>query len=339
MINIQKISKIINGNIEGNNQLSIKGICDIQNSHQNYITYISSSKYEKYFHNSKASAFIVNQNFKLNVKDKTIIRVNRPDLSFIKVIDLFYPKQNSNNNIHPSAIISKKSSLGKNINIGPYSVIESNVTIKDNVYIQSNTYIGKNAIIGENSIINSNVTIYHDVNIGKNCLLDAGTVVGADGFGLVTDDLGRHHKMPHIGKVIINDNVWIGANCCIDRGTLSNTEIGIGTKLDNLIQIAHNVKIGSNCRISGQTAIAGSTIIEDNVTIAGQVGIIDHLTIGKNSIIASKTAVFESLRTNSFVSGIPARPHKNRLRQEVIIKQLPEILIRLRELEKKSSTC
>ena len=144
----------------------------------------------------------------------------------------------------------------------------------------------------------------------------------------------KHYKIPHIGSVSIGNNVWIGSNCSIDRGKLNNTVIGSGSKLDNLIHIAHNVVIGKNCLMAAQVGIAGSTIIEDNVTLAGQVGVVGHLTIGKDSIVASKAAVYQSLKAGSYVSGIPARPHKNRLRQDVIINQLPEILNRLRKLEK-----
>jgi UDP-3-O-[3-hydroxymyristoyl] glucosamine N-acyltransferase len=141
--------------------------------------------------------------------------------------------------------------------------------------------------------------------------------------------------MPHIGGVVLEDSVWIGSNCCIDRGTLSNTIIGKGSKLDNLIHIAHNVQIGKNCIIAGQTGIAGSTILEDNVTLAGQVGIVGHLTIGKGSIVAAKSAVYQSIDPGSFVSGIPARHHNERLRQDIIINQLPDILNRIRKIEKK----
>ena len=155
--------------------------------------------------------------------------------------------------------------------------------------------------------------------------------------GLISEK-NTHYKIPHIGSVCIGNNVWIGSNCSIDRGTLSNTVIGSGSKLDNLIHIAHNVIIGKHCLMAAQVAIAGSTNIEDNVTLAGQVGVTGHLTIGKGSIVASKSAVYKSLEPDSFVSGIPARPHKNRLRQEVIINQLPSILHRLRKLEKEIST-
>jgi UDP-3-O-[3-hydroxymyristoyl] glucosamine N-acyltransferase len=162
-------------------------------------------------------------------------------------------------------------------------------------------------------------------------------VIGADGFGLTSDN-NTHYKIPHIGSVLIGNNVWIGSNCSIDRGTLRNTVIGSGTKLDNLIQIAHNVKIGKNCLMAAQVAIAGSTTIGDNVTLAGQVGIIGHLTIGRDSVVASKSAVYKSLKAGSFVSGIPARSHKNRLRQDIIVTQLPNILNRLRKLEKELFT-
>ena len=143
--------------------------------------------------------------------------------------------------------------------------------------------------------------------------------------------------MPHIGRVVLEDSVWIGSNCCVDRGTLSNTIIGEGSKLDNLIHIAHNVQIGKNCILAGQVGIAGSSILEDNVTLAGQVGIVGHLTIGKGSIVAAKSAVYQSLEPDSFVSGMPARQHKNRLRQDVVINQLPDILNRMRKLEKEFS--
>ena len=271
-------------------------------------------------------------------KDKTLIRVENPALSFIDVIHMFYPKKQISHGIHPQATIAENVRLGNNVDIGPNTIIEKGVKIGNSSRIGAGSFIGDNANIGENTNISPNVTIYHNTNIGNNCIVDSGTVIGADGFGLVTEK-NTHHKMPHIGTVQIKDNVWIGANCCIDRGTFDDTIINEGTKLDNIIQIAHNVQIGKNCRISGQTAIAGSSILEDNITIGGQVGIIDHLTIGKDSIIAAKSAVFESIKSGSFVSGIPAKNHKNRLRQEVVINQLPEILNRLRKLEKELLNC
>ena len=221
----------------------------------------------------------ISNNFKNSQKEKTIIRVKNPALSFIDIIHMFYPDKKNYGGIHSSAIVDKNVKLGNNVEIKANAVIENGVKIGDTVQIGSGTFIGKNTVIGNGSSISSNVSIYHNITIGTNCIIDSGTVIGSDGYGLISDN-NEHYKIPHIGSVSIGNNVWIGSNCCIDRGTLTNTIIDEGTKLDNLIQIAHNVKIGKNCRISGQTAIAGSSILEDNIAIGGQVGIIDHLHIG-----------------------------------------------------------
>ena len=333
MFTISQIAKIINGKIDGDPNLKIHGVCDIKDGKPNFLSYLTSEKYKESFIKSNVTAVIVNKKINIKKGDKTLIYVDSPENKFIDIINLFYPKETISDNIHSNANIANSVTMGKNVNIAANVVIDEDVIIGDNIKIGAGVYIGKDTIIQNNCIIYPNVTIYHNIKIGIGCIIDSGSVIGSDGFGLVEDN-NSFKKMPHIGGVVIKNNVWIGANCCVDRGTLGNTIIGEGTKLDNLIQIAHNVKIGKNCRISGQTAIAGSTIIEDNVTLAGQVGIIDHLNIGTGSIVASKSAVYQSLEPNSFVSGIPARNHKERLRQDVVINQLPEILNRIRKLEK-----
>ena len=337
MFSISEIADAVQGKIEGDPNLRIKGVCDIQDSQSGYISYILPGKYENFIDNTKATALLTNNSIKVDRKDKTLIRVKNPALSFIDIIHMFYPEKKSCGAIHPSAIIAKNVKLGNKVEIAPHTVIENGVKIGDSVRIGAGSFIGSNSEIGNGSSISPNVSIYHDITIGNNCIIDSGTVIGADGYGLISDK-NIHYKIPHIGSVSIGNNVWIGSNCSIDRGTLSNTIIGSGTKLDNLIHIAHNVIIGKNCLMAAQVAIAGSTKIEDNVTLAGQVGVIGHVTIGKGSIVASKSAVYQSLEPDSFVSGIPARPHKNRLRQDVIINQLPGILNRLRKLEKEFST-
>ena len=336
LFSIAEIAETVKGKIEGNPKLRIKGICDLRDSQSGYISYILPGKYETYLKDTKATALLTNKNFKIDRKDKTLIRVKNPALSFIDIIHLFYPDKQQCEAIHPSAVVAKNIKLGNNVEIAPNAVIGNSVKIGNSVRIGAGSYIGSNSKIGNGTSINSNVSIYHDISIGNNCIIDSGTVIGADGYGVISDN-NNHYKIPHIGSVSIGNNVWIGSNCSIDRGTIRNTIIGSGTKLDNLIHIAHNVIIGKNCLMAAQVGIAGSTNIEDNVTLAGQVGVIGHLTIGKGSIVASKSAVYQSLEPDSFVSGIPARPHKNRLRQDVIINQLPGILKRLRKLEKEFS--
>ena len=333
MFTISQIAETVNGIINGNPDLSILGVCDLKNSNADHLSYIGSDKYKEFFHQSKASAMLVSKDFSVDRNEKTLIHVENPAISFIEVVHLFHPQEPPSEQIHSSAIIPPTVKIGKNVHIAAHVVLEENVCIGNGVRICAGAFIGENATINTGTVIHPNVSIYHDIIIGKQCIIDSGSVIGADGFGLVKDK-NRYHKIPHIGRVILKDSVWIGPNCCIDRGTLSDTIIGEGSKLDNLIHIAHNVQIGKNCAIAGQVGIAGSSILEDNVSIAGQVGIIGHLVIGEGSIVAAKSAVFQSLEPGSFVSGVPARNHKDRLRQDVIINQLPDILNRIRKLEK-----
>ena len=333
MFTISQIAETVNGTINGNPDLSILGVCDLKNGSADHLSYIGSDKYKEFFHQSKASAMLVSKDFSVDRNEKTLIHVENPAISFIEVVRLFHPQEPPSEQIHSSAIISPTAKIGKNVHIAAHVVLEENVCIGDGVRICAGAFIGENTTINNGTVIHPNVSIYHDVIIGKQCIIDSGSVIGADGFGLVKDK-NRYHKIPHIGRVILKDSVWIGPNCCIDRGTLSDTVIGEGSKLDNLIHIAHNVQIGKNCAIAGQVGIAGSSILEDNVSLAGQVGIIGHLVIGEGSTVAAKSAVFQSLDPGSFVSGVPARNHKDRLRQDVIINQLPDILNRIRKLEK-----
>ena len=213
-------------------------------------------------------------------------------------------------------MIIKDRKISNNANIG------IDVFIDDNVVIYPGSYIGDGSSIGKNTIIYPNVILYDHVTIGKDCKIDSGTTIGSDGFGLI-----NHKKtnisIPHVGNVIIGSNVSIGANCCIDRGTINDTIINDGCKLDNLIQIGHNVILGEGCVLAAQVAIAGSTKLGNYVTVAGQTGIIDHLAIGDNTTIAAKSLVCNSLKKNSFVSGIPANIHKDVLKQYAAIKKLP----------------
>ena len=221
MVTISQIAESVNGRVDGNSDLAIQGVCDLKNSCADHISYIISEKYEKYFHQTKAEAFLVNNDFTIDRGSKTLIRVENPAISFIDVINLFYPKTAPHEKIHKSAVISENAKIGKNVQIAPHVVIENNVHIGDCVQIGAGTFIGADTTIEKETVIQQNVSIFHNVKIGNNCIIDAGAVIGADGFGLVSDK-NIHHKIPHIGGVILEDNVWVGPNCCIDRGTLSS---------------------------------------------------------------------------------------------------------------------
>tara|TARA_B100001094_G_scaffold125277_1_gene121203 strand:- start:1474 stop:2469 length:996 start_codon:yes stop_codon:yes gene_type:complete len=325
MISALEISKLINGKILGDENLVINGVCDIEVGKDSCITYLKNSSFEKYISKNKASLFIVDKHFDIKKYDRNFLIVENPAISFIKVLNFFKSKKIlQKTGISNKANISPKSKIGKNVYIGPNVFIEEGSIISDNVSIHAGSYIGFNTLIKKNSEICANVSIHENVIIGENCRIDSGTVIGSEGFGIISSTT-NNYNIPHVGSVIIGNHVTIGSNCSIDRGTINNTIISEFTKLDNLIQIGHNVKIGKNCLIASQVGIAGSTTVGDNVTIAGQTGIIDHLNIGNNTTIAVKSCVYKSLPEKSFVSGIPAINHLDKLKQDAILKRLPLI--------------
>ena len=337
MISILKISSLVKGDIIGNKDLIVKGVCDIEVGKKCHITYVKDESYEKYLKHNEASVVIIHKNISIKNVDKTFIVVKNPALAFIKVLSLFKSKPLDKKDFSTSskAKISKNAKISNQVYIGPNVIIEDNVVIEDDVKIDAGSFIGENSFINKKTHIFANVTIHHDVVIGKNCRIDSNTVIGSEGFGIISSydgdgKLKKNYNIPHIGKVIISDNVTIGSNCSIDRGTINDTVIGKNTKMDNLIQIGHNVQIGANCLIAAQAGIAGSVKIGKNVTLAGQSGIINHLTIGEGSIVAVKSCVFKSIKPNSFVSGIPARNHSERLKQEAVINKLPDLYKKLK---------
>ena len=330
MFNISSLAQKIDGAIEGNPDLIINGVGDLKNSPEGFLSFLSDDRYYKDFKTSLSKAVIVSHNFSDKRLNKTLIRVDNPVFAYIKILELFNKPKAHKPEIHSSAIIASNAKIGDNIYIGPYAVIDDNVEVSDFAYIGASCHIGKNSCIGKYTQIKSNVSIYDNVLIGDSVIIESGSVIGTDGFGLTFHN-GENHIIPHTGQVIIKDKVWIGANCAIDRGTINNTIIGEGTKMDNLIQIAHNVQIGKHCVIAGQSAIAGSTVLGDYVTIAGQVGIIGHLNIGDKCTIASKSQVTKSLKNNSFVSGIPARDHKQNLKLNAQFNKLDLLYKKLKK--------
>ena len=332
MISALEISKLINGKISGDKNLVIQGVCDIEAGNDSCVTYLKNSSFEKYISKNRASLFIVDKHFNVKKYDRNFLIVENPAMSFIKVLDFFKSKNFLKKiGISKQANISPKSKIGKNVYIGPNVFIEEGSIISDNVSIHAGSYIGFNSLIKKNSEICANVSIHENVIIGENCRIDSGTVIGSEGFGIISSTHNNNCNIPHVGGVIIGNYVTIGSNCSIDRGTINNTIISEFTKLDNLIQIGHNVQIGRNCLISSQVGIAGSTTVGDNVIIAGQVGIIDHLNIGDNTTIAVKSCVYKSLPENSFVSGIPAVNHLDKLKQDAILKRLPLIYKKIKK--------
>ncbi|MBI5748308.1 MAG: UDP-3-O-(3-hydroxymyristoyl)glucosamine N-acyltransferase [Nitrospinae bacterium] len=328
------IAKILNGRLNGSPDIDITGVAEIMRAVNGDITFVSKKKYLPELKHSKASAVILQEGLdEEGLIEKSSVIVKNPYLSLISLLKLFYPVHDNLKGISPQSLIKTKN-IGRDVTIHPFVCIEDNVVVGDRVVIYPFTYIGKDSRIAEGSIVHSNVSIYHNVIVGKNVIIHSGAVIGSDGFGFVKDDNGVYQKIPQVGNVIIEDDVEIGANVCIDRATLGSTIIKKGVKIDNLVQIAHNVTIGDNTVIAGQTGVSGSCNIGKNVIMGGQVGLADHLNIGDGVIVGGKAGVTGDIEAGVY-SGIPAIEHNQWKRIQAGLTKLPELIKKVRELEKR----
>ena len=335
----QQIADILEGDVIGNPEEEISKLSKIEEGEKGSLTFLSNPKYNSYLYTTNASVAIVNRSLVLEKEVKTtLIKVDDAYKSFSKLLEFYNEVKNNKLGREQPNFISISSEIGENEYIGAFAFIGEDVKIGNNVKIYPNTYIGDNTIIGDNTVIFSGVKIYSDTKIGENCKVHSGTVIGADGFGFAPNEIGEFKAIPQIGNVIIEDNVDIGAACTIDRATLGATIIRKGVKLDNQIQIAHNVEIGANTVIASQTGIAGSTKIGQNCMIGGQVGIAGHLKIGNNVKILGQTGVTKSLRDNQMVYGTPALNARDYNKSYVYFKNLPKIVSKINQIEKDLKT-
>lgn len=322
MVRLADLVRLLNGDPSGDLSTPINGAAALTEATKGDITFAAEAKFLQEAQNTQAAAIIVPRDFpELN---KPVIRVSAPRLAWAKVLEVFAPQKDIPLGVHETARIGTDTVLGDNVSVQAHAYIGERVKLGDRVVVYPGVYIGNDVEIGDDTIIYAHVVIRERVSIGRRCILHPGAVLGADGFGFVTTPQG-HYKVPHIGTVIIEDDVEIGANTTIDRGTTGATHIGRGTKIDNLVQVGHNVQIGAKCLIVALTGIAGSSILCDSVTMAGQSGIAGHLTVGENSVVMSRGLVASSLDANSVVSGFPARPHTENMRILAEERRLPAL--------------
>lgn len=320
---LKEICELVDGDLCGDPKATIHDVSEIQNALPGQITFLGNDKYRRYIESTEAEAIIVNKDF--TGEYKNLVKVDNVNLAFSICLAKLRPAiPQKNVGIHKSAYVAKTAILGTDIYIGPNAVIEENAIIENGAYIHAGSFIGNSARIGANSIIHPNVTIYHKCIIGEYNIIHSGTVIGSDGYGFVRNESGIE-KIPQTGRVVLGTDIEIGANCSIDRGTISDTEIGEGTKLDNMIQLGHNVKIGVYCFIAGQSGIAGSTKVGNYTTIAGQVGIAGHLNIGNKVIIAAQSGITKDIKDGEFWFGYPATPYKEKTKEIANIRSIPDL--------------
>ncbi len=327
---IKEVSSIIGGEVVGNDGLCITGVSSIENAEEGDISFIKNERFISKALNTKASAVVTHR--PIDETDKTLIIVDDPFFSFIKLLQVISDKkQQRPRDIHPSAVISKDSSIGDNISVGANVVIEGNTQIGQNVTIYPNVYIGTSCKIGDNSIIYANVTIREEVTIGKRAVIQSGSSIGDDGFGYLQIK-GKHVKIPQVGTIEIGDDVSIGSHVTIARAALDKTTIASGVKIDNHSQIAHNCTIGENSMLIAYAKLAGGVKIGKNVMIAEDVGVTDHVEIADNCMVGAASNVYKSLTPGSVVWGSPAKPITFEKRLQVLIKKLPDIYKKVKKM-------
>lgn len=330
-----EIASVLEGKVEGDPNVRVNTLSKIEEGKPGSISFLSNLKYEPYLYSTEASIVIVSKDFVPEKEvNSTLIWVEDAYKAFTKLLHYANHLKNKKVGIEPNSQIHESANLGENIYIGSFVYVGENAQVGRDVMIHSNAHIGENVKIGEGTVIHSGVRIYSESQIGENCIIHSNTVVGADGFGFTPKADGTLEKVPQIGNVIIEDNVEIGSSCTIDRATLGSTIIRSGVKLDNQIQIAHNVEIGENTVIASQTGIAGSTKIGRNCMIGGQVGIVGHLKIGDFVQIQAQSGVNNNVPDKSKIYGSPSMDATDFRKSYVYFRNFPSIVKRLEELEK-----
>lgn len=332
----EMIAGLLEGTVVGDKGATVSTVTSIDGSKAGGLAYLTNPKYEQYLYTTQASIVLVDSTFEPKAEVRTtLIKVKNVGECVLRLLEMYNAARPRKSGISPQASISEEASVGEECYIGQFTVVERGANIGRGVQLYPQCYIGDGVTIGEGTILYPGVKVYEGCTIGRNCILHAGAVIGADGFGFAPREDGTFAKIPQLGNVIIEDNVEIGANTCIDRAKTDSTIVRSGVKLDNLIQLGHNVEVGSNTVMSAQVGIAGTSKVGANCFVAGQVGIADHVTVGDRVKIGSKSGLDKDVPNDEIRFGYPALPGVQYHRSFAIFRQLPDMAYKLREIEKR----
>ncbi|MCK4922663.1 MAG: UDP-3-O-(3-hydroxymyristoyl)glucosamine N-acyltransferase [Bacteroidales bacterium] len=329
------IAEFLKGELIGNPDVEVNNVSKIEDGQPGTLAFLGNMKYEKYVYETKASILLVNKDFNPQKEIlATLIKVDNAYESFASLLELYQQGKPQKEGIRPLSSIHETATIGENVYVGEYSVIEQGAKIGNNVKIYPQVYIGDGVQIGEGCVLHPGVKVYEGSIIGKDCVFHSGTIIGSDGFGFAPSVNNDYKKVPQIGIVIIEDHVEIGANCCVDRATMGATVIRKGVKLDNLIQIAHNVELGENAVMAAQSGIAGSAKIGKNIMVGGQVAINGHIKVGDDVKIGAKSGVNSDVKDGEIIQGIPAIQYRNFWKSQLLFTKLPETRQQLNQIER-----
>jgi UDP-3-O-[3-hydroxymyristoyl] glucosamine N-acyltransferase len=323
----------LGGEVIGDGTTVIRGVAGIREAMPGDITFLANSRYDSHLAETRASAVICSR--EAREAELPLLVVDNPYLAFQRAVGIFRPdRHRPAPGIHPTAVVAADAELGHNVAIGAQCIVEAGAKLGDRVVLMGGCYVGHSAVVGEDTYFYPRVVLREECVIGARGVVHPGVVIGSDGFGFAFD-AGRYHKVPQVGNVVIGDDVEIGANTTIDRATTHSTRIGDGSKIDNLVQIGHNVVIGRHCIIVAQVGISGSTELDDHVTLGGQAGLVGHIKIGKGAMVGAQSGVTKSVPAETVVTGYPATQHSAWRRLQALIHRLPDLFQRSRELEER----
>lgn len=331
-LRLDEIAARIGGVVHGDGSLVIHGVETLERAGPDDLSFFTNPRYRAAAQSSRAGAILARTDAAL--VGRSWLGASDPHLALARIIELFHPRPARAPAVSERASIAASVQLGREVTIGPFAVIEEAVEIGDRAVVAAGAFVGAGSRIGADTVILPRAVLYPGTLVGQRCLIHAGVVLGADGFGFATAE-GRHHKVPQVGRVVIEDDVEIGANTTIDRAMLGETVVGEGTKIDDLVMLAHGVRLGRGCLIAAQCGIAGSSKLGDRVTLAGQVGVIGHIEIAAGTVVASKAAVYGDVERAGLIGGIPATEHLRWKRSQALVSRLPEIWAELRELKRR----
>ena len=330
---LRALADLVSGRVEGDPDVVITNVSGLDEAGPGALAFLLSGAGEEKLARSGASAFVVPLTF--SMEGRNLLKVKDPNLAVAKIHNELLEEAFAASGVHPLAVVGSGCQMAEEISIGPLAVIGDSVKIGKRTTVHAGVVLGDACVVGDDCTLYPNVVVYPGCVIGSRVRIHAGTVIGADGFGYATDEQGLHVKRPHVGIVMIEDDVEIGANTCIDRATFGQTVVGRGTKIDNLVMVGHNSVIGENCILVGQSALAGSSHLGRNVVIAGQSGVKGHIRVGDRVMVAARSGVTNTVDDGAVVAGMPAIAHKEWLRASVAFAKLPDLVREIRELRKK----
>lgn len=333
-LSVEEIARAVGGRLEGDGSASIRGVAPLQSAGPDQLSFVANTRYLGYLQATRAGAVLVSEEHSESVpREVARVLVDDPHQALYRVLPLLYPERQPEPGVHPTAVVDAAATVAPDASVGPYAVIGAGARIGPRARIGSHAVVGEDAEIGDDSILHPHVTVYRGVRMGSRCVIHSGTRLGRDGFGYVWAE-GGHRKIPQVGGCVLGDDVEIGANCNIDRGSIGDTVVGSGTKIDAMVHLGHNVTVGQHAILVAQVGVSGSTAIGDGAVLGGQVGVGGHLTIGAGARVGAQAGVTAAIPAGETYSGYPARPHREALRAQGAVFRLPRLMERVRRLEK-----